>query len=169
MLDVCASFVTVDETDSVRFVHYTPQEYLLKNSIIPPDAGFKLAMVCTVFLPFAIFSGGACHHRGYKARIHSYPFLGYAAKHLSFHLQQCDETLTKELVLRSLGTPGSISSFCQALAPKRYFFELCRSPLHLVAQLRHYSTAQELVKNTDIMVLDYNEDTALSLAKIRTT
>lgn len=50
LLDVCGSRVVIDEnSNTVRLTHYTVQEHLLKNHVIPDDADFKLAMVCLTF------------------------------------------------------------------------------------------------------------------------
>lgn len=61
ILDVCASLVTIDEdTRTVRLVHYTAQEYIMKHPILLGAAEFNVAMACTTYLSFGIFAQGAC-------------------------------------------------------------------------------------------------------------
>lgn len=57
LLDVCAGLVTINEdTNTIRLAHYTIQEYLLNTSVIPGDAGLKVATACITYLSFDIFS-----------------------------------------------------------------------------------------------------------------
>lgn len=53
LVDICAGLVVKDEhSNTIRLAHYSVQEYLLRNSILPQDADFQLAMVCTTYLSF---------------------------------------------------------------------------------------------------------------------
>lgn len=59
ILDVCAGLVTIDENiNTVRLAHYTVQEYLLNNSLIPEDADLKIATACITYVSFDIFAEG---------------------------------------------------------------------------------------------------------------
>lgn len=61
LIDVCTGLVTLDEDmGTVRLAHYTVQEYLLKNGIVPQDADTKLALTCITLLTFDAFLDGAC-------------------------------------------------------------------------------------------------------------
>lgn len=145
LLDVCASLVIIDESsDTIKLTHYTVQEYLLKNSIIPGSAGPKLAIACTTFLSFDIFAQGACtSYSALEARLKLYPFLGYAAQYLCYHLTTCnDETSTTEPAPRFLASPGNTSSYLQAYetiklnplhGPKFSWYPKGQNPLHIAA------------------------------------
>lgn len=117
ILDVCASLVMIDEdTRTVRLVHYTAQEYILKHPILLGAADFNVAMACTTYLSFGIFAQGACaSQNNLVSRLRSHPFLKYAASHLFSHLRACDEALSTEVVLGFVKRLGNIDSFQQVL------------------------------------------------------
>jgi hypothetical protein len=52
LLTICAGLVTIDEqSDSVRFIHYTTQDYLQRNQQRwLPQADFEIARACTTYL-----------------------------------------------------------------------------------------------------------------------
>jgi hypothetical protein len=134
ILDVWASLVTIDDTnDMVRLAHYTIQEYLLKHSILP-SADFQLAMACVILFSIDVYAQDTEENMepeeiwvfpevlrssrilmSNETRHCLYPFIGYAARNLSFHLNACDEVLTTELALRFLKNPGNMLSFLGAL------------------------------------------------------
>lgn len=182
LLDLCAGFVTIDEfNDTIRLAHPTVQEYLLRNSKIPENVEFQLAMACTTFLSFEIFAQGASDSdNSLRTRRSLHPFLDYAAKYLPFHLQACKEDLPLQLVLKFLGNPGSISSYLQAVyaSPKQSLedseipraeddynaYPKGRSPLHVAAALGHCSMVRLLLEDADIRALDKKGRTAIHVA-----
>lgn len=111
LLDVCGGFASIDEKDRVVLVHLTVHEYLLRKSIIPEDAEFQLAMGCTTFLSYDIFSKPCESYQLKLAREKSYPFIKYAAKRLCSHVYSCDETLLADAIFRFLSSPGNIQSY----------------------------------------------------------
>lgn len=163
LIDVCAGLVTIDDTsNTVRLAHYTVQEYLLSYLILPDDADFELAMVCTTFLSFDVFSQGACDT--FESRRSLYPFLDYAAENLGFHLKACDETLTTGIVHKFLGGIGNISSYLQAYfsSQKSRFtwgYPEGRASLHIAAFLGHCSVTRLLLDCTSVMTVGRNPGT----------
>lgn len=93
LLETCPGLVAIDDHgtgDTIRLAHYTIQEYLPEKSIIPSDAAFAIAMTCVTFLSFDEFSLGACKSKhSLQDRLQKYPFFGYAARNLHFHLRKC--------------------------------------------------------------------------------
>lgn len=107
LLDVCASLVSIDETsDCVRFVHYTAQEFLTRNQLVPDDADLQMAIACTTFLSYDIFAKPWANK---AALSRSYPLLRYAAKELRYHLKQCDEPLTEAVISRFIPRKRNIA------------------------------------------------------------
>lgn len=185
LLDVCAGLATIDaKTDTIRLAHYTVQEYLLENMIIPKDADLKLVIACTTFLSSDMFAEGACtSNSSLVQRYTSYPFLEYAARNLSSHLKLCDENVSKELVLRFLRSSGGVSAYLQALySPKDYGYDsdhscigywdnyhrtYCKAEimLHAAATLGHCSAVRELLEDTQSTALDTRGAELMYLAK----
>lgn len=116
IIDVCCGLVTTDEnSDKIRLTHFTAQEYLLRHPIIPEDAEFKLAVTCITYLSFDVFAEGACSSvTSLNARLDAHPFLAYATRNMRSHLKRCDESLSKDLILRFLALPENISCWAQA-------------------------------------------------------
>lgn len=181
ILDMCAGFVTIDESnDTIRLAHPTVQDYLLRSSVVPPGADSKLAIACTTFLSSEVFAQGACDSdSALRTRRSLHPFLDYAAKSLSFHLQACKEDLPTQLVLRFLGNPGIISSYLQAVhaSPDKSTqnseipgeggynsYPKGQSPLHVAAALGHCSVVRLLLEGVDIGTIDSKGRTAIHVA-----
>jgi hypothetical protein len=112
LLEVCGGLVTIDEdTDTVRFAHYTVQEYLVEKSIAI-DTGPNIAVVCGTYLCFDKL--GMVHSiRPYrrwpyrhinktvaKEVYRSNPFLAYAAVYFRDHLHDCNEDQSAECILK---------------------------------------------------------------------
>lgn len=116
LVDVCASLVVIDDmSNTIRLAHYTVQEYLVDKSIIPADADFRVAMCCTTYLSFDVFTHHCTSYDAMLERLQLYLFLDYAACHFKVHLQACEEDLTTDMFLRFLENPGSINSYLQVL------------------------------------------------------
>lgn len=80
MVSVCAGLVIVDEeSDIVRLVHYTAQEYFERTqSRWFPDAETHIATICVTYLSFDVF-GELCEtYEEFKERKRSKQFFGYA-------------------------------------------------------------------------------------------
>lgn len=115
MLDLCAGLVTIDEKSNViRFVHYTVQEYLIGISLVGEHEKLEIAMACATYLSFDIFSEPEKGLYRIFNRVSQYPFLAYAGRYLPFHISECQEELTADLLLKLFENPGHIASYIQA-------------------------------------------------------
>lgn len=164
LLDVCAGLVTIDEkSDTVQFAHYTVQEYLLMNSVIPEDADSELAMACIILLSSDIFTRTCTTRAALETRYNVYPFLDYAVQNLSSHLRSCNDSdgSLMTLIHKFLESPGSMLSFLQAVyAPKGYEKDWgcyprpsrAYAPLHVAVIIGHRPTVQLLLKDTATLV-----------------
>jgi hypothetical protein len=173
MLDVCASLVTIDgRSNTIRLAHYTVQEYLIKSSIFPKFTDLKFAMACATYLSFNAFAQGVCmSYDSLEARTQSYPFLDYAARYLPSHLRSCDEEFPTDVVLKFLGSPGSIASclqvvhFHQGLWNSHNAYPKGYAPIHLASEIGHQMTVQWLLDHgAEISAQDEAKQTALHKA-----
>jgi hypothetical protein len=89
LLTICAGLVTIDEqSDSVRFIHYTTQEYLQRNQQIwLPHAEIEIARSCTAYLSIDGLLVGLCSSEvDYESRLKEFVLLEYAAVYWGPHL-----------------------------------------------------------------------------------
>jgi hypothetical protein len=89
LLDICAGLVTIDEqSDNVRFIHYTTQEYLQRNQETwLPDAKIEVARSCIAYLSIDCLAVGPCLSQvDYEHRAGEFLLLEYAAVHWGLHL-----------------------------------------------------------------------------------
>jgi len=113
MVSVCAGLVTIEpghstpgcEHGSFRLVHYTAQEYFLKNrERFFPRAHSEIATALITYLSLDSFNEGPMIDRD---KIHSrkvkYPLLNYAAHSWGNHVREQSDPAVKELVLEYLG------------------------------------------------------------------
>lgn len=86
---LCAGLITVDKnSDIIRLVHYTTQEYLESSRSLPIAHG-DIATTCVTYLSFDAFAGGACANTdGLKQRLQSNPLYGYATLHWGYHARE---------------------------------------------------------------------------------
>lgn len=135
LLSICAGLVTIDEqSDNVRFIHYTTQEYLQRNrKEWLPDADIETARICTAYLSLEDLSVGPCSSKHeYDRRVDRLKLLDYAAVHWGSHMNVLAEAdLTSDLggkveveALTLLSNVKNLSSASQALfmSGKEYFF-----------------------------------------------
>jgi len=62
MIAVCSGLVTIDdESDIIRLVHYTTQEYFQRTQEHWfPNAELDITTICTIYLSFSVFENGFC-------------------------------------------------------------------------------------------------------------
>jgi ankyrin repeat protein len=90
LLTICAGLVAIDEqSDSIRFIHHTTQEYLQRNQQTwLPHANIEIARTCTNYLLIKALITGPCSSRkDYDRRIETLPLLSYAAVHWGPHMK----------------------------------------------------------------------------------
>lgn len=177
LLHVCGGLVTVDGS-TIRLAHYSVQEYLLENSLILGDAGFNLAMACTTYLSFDTLAKGPCHTlEAMGDRLSTHPFLDYAARHIGFHLKECDESLSADMCLNFVENAGSTSSWYEFLSYREGFSRWrrhlrrntrSRNSLHTASILGHVTVVRLLLdKEEDISAQDGEGETVLHLVAYR--
>jgi hypothetical protein len=82
ILTICAGLVTIDEqSNNVRFIHYTTQEYLQRNQETwLPDAKIEVASSCIAYLSIDGLAIGPCLSQvDYEYRLREFVLLEYAA------------------------------------------------------------------------------------------
>ena len=81
LLDCCLGLVVVDdETLTVRFVHYTLEEYFRDNSKVEfPNGCIPIAETCLTYIGFGELKEPCVNLISLRESMHKYVFLGYAA------------------------------------------------------------------------------------------
>lgn len=94
LLDLCGGLVTHDEqSDNVRFIHYTTQEYLQRmQQTWLPHANIEVARSCIAYLSIDSFAVAQATHEDYRARVEQFVLLRYAAMHWNLHLSMITDT-----------------------------------------------------------------------------
>jgi ankyrin repeat protein len=125
ILTICAGLVTIDEqSDNVRFIHYTTQEYLQRNrQTWLPHAEIEIVRSCTAYLSIDGLAVGPCSSQeDYEQRLKGFALLSYAAVYWGPHWNQLigtgyvaalDEVTTDALLL--LLDSKHLSAISQAL------------------------------------------------------
>jgi ankyrin repeat protein len=125
MLSVCAGLVVVDrESDVIRLVHYTTQEYFERiRDTWNPDAPLHIASTCLTYLSFDLFKTGSCSNdEDYEQRLWESKFLDYAAKHWGEHAVTFEKKLCA-MICSFLSDDGLVSSAIQVfLAPTHKYY-----------------------------------------------
>jgi hypothetical protein len=83
IVSVCAGLVAIDkESDIIRLVHYTAQEYLERaQTSLFPYAEADITRICVTYLSFDVFTAGFSLTADiFNARLKSYIFYDYAAR-----------------------------------------------------------------------------------------
>ena len=136
MLSACAGLVTIDEESNiVRFVHYTTQEYF--ERILPswiPDAQKDIANVCVTYLSLDIFANAPTHNPGSWAHstrsedttedsMQNNILLAYAAQYWGDHVRDTYDKDIEPRVLKFLmDTPKviQVSLYLQKIAKPQF-------------------------------------------------
>ena len=87
--------MTIDEqSENVRFVHYTTQEFLQRNQeALLPDAKIEITRSCTAYLSIDGLAVGPCLSQvNYGNRLKEFVLLEYAAVHWGLHLNSLTGT-----------------------------------------------------------------------------
>lgn len=85
----CPGLVTVDEeSDIVRLVHYTTQEYFERTQMHWfPEAEIDIATACVTYLSFEVFESGYCPtDETFEERLELNPLYLYSAENWGHHL-----------------------------------------------------------------------------------
>ncbi|RAO72859.1 uncharacterized protein BHQ10_008871 [Talaromyces amestolkiae] len=179
LASMCAGLVQFDESDCVRLVHYSAQDFFRRNwEQYFPEGRDKLASVCLTYLLFQPFRMGACSGPSeltdFDERLEKYPLFGYAAKHWGKHLVQTSRDDLWERARNLLHDQGCFAALTQALwyvdndDQSSWTGKDGSSELHLASHLGLTKLVAELVSegiNPDIK--DVNGVTPLVLAAMQ--
>ena len=117
MVSVCAGLVTVDEeSDIVRLVHYTTQEYFERTWVSWfPNAQTDITKTCVTYLSFNCFDIGFCQtDKEFEARLRGNILYDYAAHNWGYHACTAS-TEAEQLVLHFLKDEAKVSASGQAM------------------------------------------------------
>jgi len=119
---VCAGLVTVDEeSDIVRLVHYTTQEYFERTwTSWFPDTQRYIATTCVTYLTFDAFAAGFCPtDEEFETRLQLNPLYDYAARNWGHHARAT--SAVEQLVVDFLKSEAKVSSSGQAMMASRSY------------------------------------------------
>jgi hypothetical protein len=123
VISVCAGLVTIDEeSDVVRLVHYTTQEYFERTQTSWfPDIQKDIAMTCITYLSFDAFETGFCAtNEEFEARLRLNPLYDFAAQNWGYHARIAS-TQVERSVLALLESEAKVSASSQAMmASEKY-------------------------------------------------
>jgi Ankyrin repeats (3 copies) len=117
IISVCAGLVTVDEeSDIVRLVHYTTQEYFERTWVSWfPNAQTDITKTCVTYLSFDSFDIGFCQtDEEFKARLRENVLYDYAAYNWGYHACAAS-TEAEQSVLHFLKNEAKVSASSQAM------------------------------------------------------
>jgi hypothetical protein len=89
ILAVCAGLIVLDEqTNVVRLVHYTADEYFKDRQAVLFADQYKIPRACLLYLLLDVFSSGPCSsYKETEARLSQSVFLDYASKEWDSHVR----------------------------------------------------------------------------------
>ncbi|KAI9888557.1 MAG: hypothetical protein M1814_006827 [Vezdaea aestivalis] len=128
ILDVCAGLVVIEEESQVvRLVHYTTQEYFMaRRNTLFLETDAKIAGTCLTYLLFDTFKEGPCPYPELTNRLEKFRFLEYASCYWGHHVRESLELKFMDWILELLQNDNSICSSAQALERSdRWFFYWC--------------------------------------------
>lgn len=89
LIDICCGLVSIDENSrTVRFVHYSVQEYFESNPAILHGSHAMIAKTCVTYLSLDRFAETPKQDREnewLQSRVEGYPLYNYAARNWCYH------------------------------------------------------------------------------------
>jgi hypothetical protein len=98
VISLCAGLVTIDEeSDVIRLVHYTTQEYFERKRLEwNLNARKEIASTCLTYLAFDTFQCGYCRSdKDFEERIEKNVFLDYAARYWAEHVRPVEAMVSE--------------------------------------------------------------------------
>lgn len=154
LVSVCAGLVTIDEeSDIIRLVHYTTQEYLIHTRAqLFPRGDSAITITCLTYLSFDVFKTGPCEtDLEVKERLRSNPLYSYASGYWIEHATNDTETI--QAVVKFLQDEVKVKASMKGLMEKlesKYFWDR-RKVLHGATEL-HLAVYLGLIKVVDILL-----------------
>ena len=119
--------VTVDkESNLVRLVHYTAQDYFEKNPLLDRDIALKnTTEACITYLSQDALNKGPCDdNEALRHRLKRYPFILYAARNWGKHAKGPPEDLCRQNILAFLQNENLYASTLQVSTVSMYSLEI---------------------------------------------
>ncbi|KAI1421745.1 hypothetical protein F5Y12DRAFT_687267 [Xylaria sp. FL1777] len=172
----CCGLVTVDEeSDIIRLVHYTTQEYFSRTGTSWfPGADLRIAQICVTYLSFDTFKSGACPRLSeFKKRLYSYPFYSYASKYWGTHAYSApNHQFCYKFLTMSASVNACSQAFFMDMSWKSYgefgdsspYMTRQMNGLHLAALWGLSEAAKSLVEVSEINAPDYTGATPIIYA-----
>lgn len=169
-ISACCGLVTVNkESDIVRLVHYTTQEFFERQGAsYLPNAHTEIVNTCVTYLSFDVFSSGACHVAcDFTRRLAEFPLYEYSSRYWGCHANGLEEV---ELVQVFLNLPAQLEGSSQVLLNGRWPCKnkqasLQVASLHLVAYFGlSVAVARKVLEKIDVDIQDSHDRTPLSYA-----
>ncbi|KAL4813534.1 ankyrin repeat-containing domain protein [Aspergillus spinulosporus] len=116
----CAGLVQLDESDCLRLVHYSAENYFRQHrDRWFPAANVTIASSCLTYLQFDVFRSGACSGPSegidFENRLSKYPFLRYASINWGKHLRVTADDGLYARALALVTDAGCLATIAQAL------------------------------------------------------
>ena len=176
-ISACCGLVTVGaESEIVRLVHYTTQEFFESEDgrVWLGGAQQKLAEKCITYLSFDEFSSGICEDLGdWNGRNYHYPFYEYSSQFWGDHARLCGDSavvrpfLSKKKQLQASSQILLIQDTGYDHDVIQYFHSQgvsYMSPLSIVAHFGLQDILYEFLDKQSINATDVNLRTPLSYA-----
>ncbi|KAL4997450.1 ankyrin repeat-containing domain protein [Aspergillus recurvatus] len=175
----CAGLVQLDESDCLRLVHYSAENYFRQHrDRWFPTGNVIIASSCLTYLQFDVFRSGACSGPSedidFEKRLGKYPFLRYASINWGKHLRV---TADNDLFARALALvtdAGCLATIAQALwyledqQQSNSWSSKNGSAIHLAAHFNLNQLVKDLIaQGYDPNTPDINGVTPLALAAQR--
>lgn len=156
IVSVCAGLVVVDEeSDIIRLVHHTTQEYFEQAREDWNHVQLMIASTCLTYLSFGVFRSGSCStEEDFESRLVQNPFLDYAARYWGIHTLTVQEEVCN-IACSFLRRSSSVSCAMQAMSIRTKNGDYLRwyrkegTGLHLTAQFGLLSLSEELLSSAE--------------------
>jgi len=125
LVSFCAGLVTVDEESNVvRLVHYTTQDYLKKiREERMPITQCEITSTCLTYLCFDSFKSGSCKTDAeFEDRLEQNWFLDYSARYWGYHAATVQESVS-ELAMLLLKDESLVACAVQTVLVSSYRYQ----------------------------------------------
>lgn len=175
IVSVCAGLIVIDkESDIIRLVHYTTQEYFNRTQQVWfADAQTEIAKTCITYLSFNAFESGPCStDEEFLARLDENPLYAYAAQNWGHHTRKSLAFFQKDtLILQLLESESTVLGTSQAMLIFEHYSGCSQrypkgvNALHLCAYFNLQNTVMELLqRGHDPAAVDSDNQTPLMWA-----
>jgi len=169
LITVCGELAIDSESNVVRLVHYTTQEYFLEQGgEIFPHAQLSISQACIRYLSMDSLGRGPCTtNTDMETRLEKYKLLDYASRNWGNHTRGDPEEKIKELALKFLEHTSKLMCYNQVIHLPEYQYRYAeysqRFPkhvtgLHVVASIGLAKIAQLLLEREGVDANSKDED-----------